>query len=286
MGGIGNQMFQYTAGLILARKHGVSLKMDTTFLEDKSWRYYRHTHRDYALDVFKITGSIASAGEISQFTVPRVGNKFIYHIKRRFFTAHDVFRENKISPADFMNIPANAYIDGYWQSASYVEMVKDQIRTEFTFADPLPEYCRGMLEQIRGTTSVCAVFRRGDFVKHPLLDVVDLSFYREAIRQMDASLNDYTVFVFSDDIDWCRNNFRLSEREVVFVDQSYTGPKAQYYLQLIMACRHFVIPNSTYAWWGAWLGGSEDKTVIAPTVWHKGQIDRRNKILPDDWNII
>jgi len=286
IGGIGNQMFQYAAGLALARKHDVNLKMDIMFLEDRSTRYYRHTHRDYALDVFRISGSVARKEEIARFTVPRFGNKYVYHLKKRMLPHHNVFTERETDFERFLNIPDDAYIEGYWQDARYVQLVANRLKKEFTSVERLPQDCRDMLAEIRKNEPVCCIFRRGDFVDHPVLDLVDLSFYGEALRRLDGMLSGYTLFVFSDDIPWCRDNFKPGGKKVVFVDQALTGPKAQYYLQLIMACRHFIIPNSTYAWWGAWLSPSPGKMVFAPAAWYKGQAERRNRILPDEWQTI
>lgn len=91
------------------------------------------------------------------------------------------------------------------------------------------------------------------------------------------------LFIFSDDISWCKENFKPKKIEFEFVDQSLTGPNAEYYLQMITCCKHYVIPNSTFGWWGAWLGESPDKIVIAPKKWFKGQIDSINAILPSEW---
>lgn len=92
-----------------------------------------------------------------------------------------------------------------------------------------------------------------------------------------------SFFVFSDDIDWCRKNFTLKNFMCEFVDQSLTGPNAGWYLQLIAACKHFIIPNSTYGWWGAWHGKHPGKIVIAPRIWYKGQSEYINAIIPGHW---
>lgn len=283
-GGLGNQMFQYAASFALAKQHGTQLKLDINYLLDKSKRYFRYTPRDYAMDVFDIKAEIATPEEISRFTVPRIGNKYLYHLKKRIFKNHNVFLENNIaSTNDFFNIPANAYLEGYWQDPTYFKNIRNLLLFEFFFKDPLPAYCTEMFNKIKYSNSVCIVFRRGDYVGHPELDITELGFYRAAIDILQKRFRTLTYFVFSDDIPWCKNNFKRKDIELDFVDQAYTGPKAEFYLQLMLACKKYIIPNSTYPWWAAWLNQDPDKTVIAPKKWFKGQVEDVNPIVPKDW---
>ena len=283
-GGIGNQMFQYAAAFALANKHQTPLKLDINYLLDKSKRYFRHTHREYALDVFNITAEIASPKEISQFTIPRIGNKYFYHFKKRILKNYNFFEESNVhSQQEFFNIPADAYLDGFWQNASYIQDIRDFLLEQFSFKEPLPEYCTDMFNKIKNSNSVCVVFRRGDYVSHPELDITQLSYYHAAIDIFQNKKNNFIYFIFSDDIPWCKTNFVRWDVELFFVDQKFTGPKAQYYLELMVACKYFIIPNSTYPWWAAWLNDDQGKVVIAPKRWFKSQIVDINPIVPNDW---
>jgi hypothetical protein len=120
-------------------------------------------------------------------------------------------------------------------------------------------------------------------VGHPELDITKLDYYYAAIDLYQKRYEKQTYFIFSDDIPWCKNNFRPKDVEIEFVDQIYTGPKAQYYLQLMIACKKYIIPNSTYPWWAAWLNDDQEKVVIAPKKWFKSQIVDINPIVPNDW---
>jgi len=281
---MGNQMFQYAAGLAVATRHRVPLKLDICYLLDKSRRYFRYTHREYALDVFNITATIASPVEIARFTVPRVGNKYLYHLRKRLRKGWHVVRESDLRDGeDFLRIPSDAYLEGYWQRAAYVAPLREMLLREFSFKEALPAFCRPIEEAIRAVPSVCVLFRRGDYVGHPEWDILDLRYYNAAVDYLQARQNRLVYFVFSDDIPWCRAHFRRDDISIQFVDQQYTGPKAQYYLQLMMACQHYIIPNSTYSWWAAWLNERPSKMVIAPQKWFKSQTAGRNPILPDDW---
>lgn len=283
-GGIGNQMFQYAAAFALANRHKTELKLDIYYLLDKSKRYFRHTHREYALDVFNITAQIATPSEIAKFTPPRVGNKFIYHLKKRLFKKRFFFDETNVqSTSYFLKIPENAYLEGFWQNVSFFNDIRVLLQKEFSFREPLPEYCNSVYQRIQSCNSVCVVFRRGDYVNHPELDITQLSFYHSAIDIIQSKNLHSTYFIFSDDIPWCKTNFERSSVEVEFVDQKYTGPKAQYYLALMSECKNFIIPNSTYPWWAAWLNDTPGKMVIAPRKWFKSQVVNVNPIIPEGW---
>jgi len=284
IGGLGNQMFQYSAGFALADKYDSLLKLDIYYLLDKSKRHYRFAHRDYALDIFKISGEIATENDVRRHVVPRKGNKYLYHLKRKIIPDRDVFDEESLSCLDdYSAIPSIAYIQGYWQNIKYIKGIEYKLKQEFVFREELPDSHSSLCNEIRQNNSVCVVFRRGDYVGHPILDILQMDYYEKALEIMVEKVEDPVFYVFSDDIPWCQANFRPEGKRVVFVDQKYTGPKAQYYLMLMKECKHHIIPNSTYPWWGAWLCENRSKVVVAPKKWYKGQAYDRNEILMDDW---
>ncbi len=284
VGGNGNQMFQYAAGLALAKMHNTDLLLDITYLLDKTKRRHLHTNRDYALEMFNISGQIATKKIISQFTTPRVGNKYLYFLRKKLFHERDVFDESKLRDINsFQSLPDNLYLRGYWQSEKYFESIVGPLREEFTFKNKIHYSCEIILNRINNSNSICVIFRRGDFVGHPILDVVTIDYYYAGLNIALKKLNSPHLFVFSDDIKWCQENFQPKNVGVTFVSQEMTGPNAEYYLQLIVACKHFIIPNSTFGWWGAWLSSEKEKLVIAPKKWYKGQSDSVHPIVPNNW---
>jgi hypothetical protein len=284
VGGNGNQMFQYTAGLILAKKHNCLLLVDIYHLLDKSRRYYRHQNRDYALEMFNVSAKVATPSEISEFTLPRIGNKYMYHLKKRFSIEKNVFHEDQINGVDELTkLPADTYLKGFWEKSGYVDFISKELRTEFVFKNELPASCQNIRGKITSGNSVCIIFRRGDFVNHPYLDIVGLDFYFSALKMLLEKVSNPELFIFSDDINWCRTNFKPEGITYTYVDQALTGPLAEYYLHLISLCKHFIIPNSTFAWWGAWLSLNPSKLIIAPAKWHKFQTETKNEILPNSW---
>jgi hypothetical protein len=92
-----------------------------------------------------------------------------------------------------------------------------------------------------------------------------LDYLEKAKKIIESKISDPHYFVFSDDIFWCEKNIKFPN--MFLVDHSYKGRKFEYYLQLMSQCKHFIIPNSTFAWWGAWLNNDNNKLVIAPSKW-------------------
>lgn len=287
MGGQGNQMFQYAAGLALAQRHNTEFLVDINYLKDKSKRYFRHENRDYELNMFNLSAKLATDMQISKFTVPRQGNKYIYHLKKRIFREHNVFdAKDIVVPCHLLDLPGNSYLQGYFQNPGFFSNIKERVRAEFTFINPLPDCYQPILKEIQLNNSVCVHFRRGDFVNHPILDIIDLKFYYRAIELLAEKMDSPKLFIFSDDISWCQENFKPRKIRIEFVNQFLSGSDSEYHLQLMVACKHFIIPNSTFSWWGAWLSNSPGKIIIAPKKWHRNQIAEINPIIPSDWTTI
>ena len=284
IGGNGNQMFQYAAGYYFAKHNKTALLLDINYLLDKSKRYFRHDDRDYALGMFNISAKIATNKQISRFIVPRTGNKYIYHIKKRILPSYNVINEKDLPDMDSFNkCPSDCYIEGYWQNPFFFSEIENGLRQEFTFKNILSDSCIPVFNTIKNCNSVCVIFRRGDFVNHPFLDIVGLDFYYNALEVISDMISLPKLFIFSDDIPWCEANFKPHNFDYEFVDQKLTGPLAEYYLQMISACEHFIIPNSTFTWWGALLSISPGKIVIAPKKWFNGQSEAVNAIIPKGW---
>lgn len=286
MGGLGNQMFQYACGLAIRKKYGGLLKIDPYYLFNKDKRSFRFCHRDYGLDIFHITAEIATPHDILHFTIPRVMNKYIYHALNRIYPQRNVYSEDKFT---FSEIPGNSYIIGYWQKAEILSYADSEIRKEFRLREELICGCDEIARMIQQSEHpVCVSFRRGDYVGHPTLGFLTLDYYREAISELARIIPcRKQYYVFSDDIPWCKSNFSIGNQQtkdsVFFVDQKYTGEKYQNYFYLMMLCSSFIIPNSTYPFWAAYLSNTPNKHVIAPATWFKGQTCKRNNILPREW---
>jgi hypothetical protein len=283
MGGTGNQMFQYALGRALSLKHKCALKLDLTFLLDRTPRD-RFSYRSYELGAFNIRGEIAKREEVPvtyrRYFSGRL-SLVLDSLRRRMSPRSTSERQFHFDPA-VLDIRDSAYVEGYWQSPKYFEDFKDVIRSEFTLRQMLPDPAEELRAQIAEERSVCVHVRRGDFVGNSMYLSLGQDYYLAGLRLVAEKIPAARVYVFSDDIDWCRANLRFSEA-TTYVDDRYAGPAPAHHLALMSACRAFVISNSTFAWWAAWLNRDPDKLVIAPKRWFLDPTINTNDLIPDTW---
>ncbi|RAJ97574.1 glycosyl transferase family 11 [Larkinella arboricola] len=272
MGGLGNQLFQYAAGKSLALRNNTELFVDTQFLMSRNVESRHVTYRNYDLDIFTIKPPL-----ISSSVSVRYGNGsslLIRHIKRwvnRLLKVGHLQYIYERTPYQYDsrvdNLRDNVYLSGYWQSIRYFQCIQQQLREELQFADPIPDYAIGLAKEIRSNPSAVFVHvRRSDFVNNRRHNVVPPVYYQQAERLISERIKTPAFYVFSDDIEWCRTHIRFNA-PTVFVGNEWAGNRAQTHLQLMTFCHHFIIPNSTFGWWAAWLNPSVDKVVVAPKKW-------------------
>ena len=281
-GGMGNQMFQYAIGRALSLRYNVPLGLDLSFLLDTTPRL-KFTFRNYDLDVFNINAEIVQSSKIpfvNRMVKGKIGQAF--DILRRFLSFDKGVEKSFNFNSLIFNIGPNAYLDGYWQSPKYFESIEDIIRKDFTLKSELPINIRNLMEVIEKENSVCIHVRRGDYVGNKAHEVVGSEYYDKAIEKMRSLTKIDKIYVFSDDIKWCEENMKF-EYPVMFVGDEYAGQKAEGHLMLMKSCRNFIIPNSTFSWWGAWLGDSKDKIVIVPKQWFGDSSINSDDLIPKDW---
>lgn len=268
-GGIGNQMFQYALGRVMSLRYGVDLKLDTSFfyLDFKTI-----TKRSYSLDVFNIKAKI--------FRI----NKFITYIVlifRKILKNKGVEKSFQFDPEVF-SLGPNVLLDGYWQSPKYFAGYEDVIRKDFTLKNPLPQNIQNLIEEIESKNSVCIHVRRGDFVGNKHHEVVDIEYYNKALDYISKIKNIENIYIFSDDIEWCKNNFNFAFPSV-FVGEEYAGEKDAGHLLLMSKCKDFIIPNSSFSWWAAWLSTNKEKIVVVPPKWFSDESINTNDLIPENW---
>ena len=195
-----------------------------------------------------------------------------------FYSAPKTFDEK------FLDIKAPAYIYGYFQNEKYFKDVRETLLKDFELTKKLDRKNLEMLNRIKNTESISVHFRRGDYTKARVANffgTCSVKYYQEAVRTIAEKINmKPTVFVFSDDIKWVKQNVKF-EYETVFVDIN-SGKKGYFDMELMKNCKHNVIANSSFSWMSAWLNQNPDKIVVAPTPWHK-EIDPEEDIIPDSW---
>ena len=285
IGGIGNQMFQYAAGKALA-EHGVELKLDIS-----DFQFY--TNRWFSLNHFNINADIASDEEISKFIGKnkskslmllreRIGRLLPLKRRKIYYEHHFHYDEG------FFNLPSNIYINGYWQSEKYFKDIKSIILNDLSFKEPLEGLNNEISVKILSSNSVSIHIRRGDYVTNKITHlthgVCGIEYYINAINYISKHLEEPHFFIFSDEPDWAKTNLRTSF-PISFVNHN-SGQNDFEDMRLLSLCRHHIIANSSFSWWGAWLCRNENKIVIAPQKWFNEYKADTKDLYPEDWIIL
>jgi len=275
-------MFQYAAGRRLAETNGSVLKLDTSALKNCSLRKYE-------LGVFNIREQFATESETDILTVTKQGiaekalNRLFNRQARRpaSFIAEKHFHFDPV----ILKLKAPVYLDGYWQSEKYFIDIENTIRKEFTITLEQDAVNKKAAENIIGSESVSIHVRRGDYVSNEVTGryhgVCSLEYYHTAIDMIAEKIEDPHFFVFSDEPDWAKKYLK-SEYPVTCID--FNGEEKAYEdLRLMSQCKHHIIANSTFSWWGAWLCQDPDKMVYAPAKWFKDYSINTKDLLPLGW---
>lgn len=275
-GGLGNQMFQYAAARSLSPKQPIVL--DLSFLETNTTSTASFTSRTLRLNIFKNI-SISKASPWLCFIIQ--GRDFHHRLLKKILL-HGLITANdyNIGIIDGMH---TIYLDGYFQNERHFSHIRPMLLKEFCFSDPPGST---VLEKIKACKIPVAVHvRRTDYLKPHMIayhGILPLSYYIDAIRLIEKTTSDTHYFIFSDDMQWCRENFAFLEEKVTFSDQ---GQEDWEDMALMSICKHQIIANSSFSWWAAWLNTDEDKIVIAPKKWFVDDeaMKRAGNIVPDKW---
>jgi hypothetical protein len=266
-GGLGNQLFQYAAGRALAVRHGCGLELDASWYQDIQTGV---TARGFELGHFKCVADI---------TVPRkkyLFSKFPLILRiNQWMPGFSIYREVGMSfNEQFWLLPDQTYLIGYWQSYRYADEILSLLKSELEPTRPLSLDNQLIAQKISSTSSVALHIRRGDYVslvaasKHH--GALGISYYQAALRRIRDQISSPTIFVFSDEPEWCRSNLLLDDADATFVGNN-SGPSAWQDLILMSHCEHHIIANSSFSWWGAFLADlrrpSAQRIVIAPRRW-------------------
>lgn len=289
-GGLGNQMFQYVAGLCLAKKNNAQLFLDTTFLNDRFPRK-EFTYRTLDLDVFQIEPNFTALSKISS-AIPIsgvwLGLDLVLMKTRNMLGIQHVVKENKEYQFDpsVLSAEGSVLLYGRWQNEQYFIDIADDVQKAFRFRQKLSGEAIILAEQINNSNSVSIHVRRGDYVNFKNMKKIvgdtDLPYYARAVSYIAERTLVPHFFIFSDDIAWCRENIKIPF-PMTYCDEKTAGPKDAFHLELMSFCKYNIITNSTFSWWGAWLNRNPKKIVVAPTKWYSGNNFEVNDIIPQTW---
>ena len=290
-GGLGNQMLEYAMGRALAIRKNTELRVDPSSLFDITPRK-NFTVRRYALDmVFNIepklnfSARIARAVKIPYFAT--VFNKYYPIFLAKLGYWKYIKEQGMAYDPELLEFEGDAYVNGYWRSDKYFKDQGDAIRKDFIFRHALTGEAAEVAHRISATKSVCLHVRRGDNLWNPSSQkthiMVGMDYFDKAVALMKEKIgSDMKVFVFSDGIDWCRENMKFDVAHE-FVGDEHAGVEAEGHLHLMSLAKHFILPESTFSWWAAWLSSNQDKVVIAPNEMFKDKTIETKDMIPGGW---
>ncbi len=299
-------MFQYALGLNLAKKNNTDLALDTTFLSDRFPRK-EFTYRTFDLDVFTLSPAQISqdetwAGKLRFTTLSKISKKipipglwlgldFALLTVKKIFGLTKIVKEKKnyVFDPGVLSVKGNNILWGFWQSEKYFEDIAQDIRKKFSFAKKISGEAEKIAQEVKSTNSVSLHVRRGDYVKFENMKKIagetDISYYTRACSYIAERVPSPNFFVFSDDIAWCRENIKIPF-PITYLDEKTAGPKNAYHLELMSLCKHNIIANSSFSWWGAWLNQNPGKIVVAPKKWYATTSSHEEDIVPETWTRI
>lgn len=280
-GGLGNQMFQYATGRALSLRLGLPLTLDLSWFSGRRDRFY-------ALSPFAIKATLAGDAA-PRGTVQRPWHLFLNRVRHRLAWRQmgvPVFRERffHFDPS-FLELARPVYLDGYWQSERYFSDVHDVIASDFSLSRAMSPKSSEMLALIAASDAICVHVRRGDYVSNPVANATHglcpLDYYQQGVQSSLDGMRSPHCFIFSDDSEWVRSNLHLPV-DCTIVDFN-TDDTAHEDLLLMAACKRFVLANSSFSWWGAWLCAHQDKRVIAPKKWFQDERKNTCDLIPARW---
>ncbi len=256
-GGLGNQMFQY------AFAKALEYKGNKVFC-DIHWYKALHkntTRRSFDLNVF-------NTQIISSLWWQKV---FCKVVKEKNVNVYE---------PELLNLNGNIYYSGYFQSEHYFKDFRSEIIKQFSLKAQPNETNLKILQKIKTTNSVSMHIRRGDYVKlSHIYGLCSLAYYQKAMEYIQNRVSEPCFFIFSDDMSWVRKNLKM-EASCEYIDVN-NAQTAYLDLELMKNCKHNIIANSSFSWWGAWLNENEEKIVICPDKWYAD--GRPTDIIPPQW---
>lgn len=280
-GGLGNQLYQYAAARSLSICERRPLLIETKLIAGESYRHY-------ALSAFNISGT--HVGLLDQWNTRwacsvRAGRTFriICPMAWNYKICHD--KENGYDNTIYGHNHKHLVMQGYWQSYRYFEKYTETIKRDYTFREDADDNNTELIAEISNKEAVAIHIRRGDYVSNSFfnetLGICSREYYDKALKVISKKVNNPYYYVFTDDPAWVKNNFYIPGLMSI-VDHNL-GRADHEDLRLMMHCKHFIIANSSFSWWGAWLAYYKDKVVIAPAQWFKNDRTPHEDRIPHDW---
>lgn len=276
-GGLGNQLFEYACARNLQLKYNDELWLDI--------EGFKRSPRHYSLEHFVLNEDVCVLPEkeskslVFLQAISKMNRNLAFKLGP-LFGAY-IWKSSNYKPLQVSDTKGKTlYLYGYWQSEAYFKEHKAQIINELKVKTPVPAECEELLKDVEKPNSVCIHVRRGDYVDCGFLHC-DEAYYNRGLDYIKKKYNDCNAIVFSDDIDWVKENMKFN-CPVTFVELDVPDYET---LRLMYLCKHFVISNSSFSWWAQYLSDNPNKIVIAPEYWLPENKENKSMYL-DNWIIL
>lgn len=293
-GGFGNQLQQYSTGLAIARKLNAEYKVDLSFFNDERYKKW------YKLDNINVSLKLANSDEIALLK-NKPNAPFIYKVLGKF-GIHSEYRKKSDIIENFgfkpdkrlISLNHSAYITGWCSASEYVREIRTILIEQFKPKNPLSDCAKSYLDQINCSESVSIHIRRGDFLDlQHFFRIIPIEYYKIAVKEIFNKINNPKFFIFSNDLEWAKNNINFIENPV-FVDfsscENYNILADIEEFELMKHCNHNIIANSSFSWWAAYLNVNCNKIVIAPHKWFNDKFYQTSfekfPLCPSDWLLL
>lgn len=284
-GGLGNQMFQYSLGRVLSKLNSTSLYLDLS-LYSKNKNY--SNSRDYELDIFENIKAEIYTNQLQKESLKinrlkLILNKYL-KLKLSAYPSNWIKEESSQFNPKILKLRGSYLLDGYWQTEKYFKKYRDTILNDFVFPKKTSKKNQELIKKIKCNQATSIHVRRGDYVSNIMTNkyhgVLPLKYYKKAIDLIRTKVSKPIFIIFSDDLNWCRNNLAVPKNSI-FVSNNKKNSFED--MRLMSLCKHNIIANSSFSWWGAWLNKNKSKIVIAPSPWFKNKNTEHKDIVPADW---
>ncbi|MCK4814567.1 alpha-1,2-fucosyltransferase [bacterium] len=242
--------------------------------------------RKYSLDAFNIIEDYATEDDIVRIkekefaSLRRLTEKLLPYYKRSYVCEQFYHFDPNI-----LKCSKDVYLQGNWQSERYFKTIEDIIRHEFTIKIKQDATNERTTEHINSVNAVSLHIRRADYVSNAATNqfhgTCTLAHYQQAVEKIVRKVSSPLFFVFSDDILWAKENLRLPYPTMFISHNNVTKDFED--LRLMTQCKHHIIANSSFSWWGAWLSNNSDKIVIAPKTWFNDESIDTKDLIPEGW---
>ena len=278
-GGLGNKMFQYALYKSILASGKEALLDDYSF--DPSWDF----EKIKLPQIFpNATYEVASIKLIKQFGGK---NNFTNKVRRRlnFLFKKKIIGEKSLSYNPLISeLQGEYFLSGLWQSEKYFNRYSQIIKHSFQFKAFTDEKNILLSMEMSQVSSIAIHIRKGaDYERKNVKGTCDINYYNRAIEYIRERIKDPNFYIFTDNKKWVSEN--IKDINYTLIDWNPVSGAENYLdMQLMSCCKHNIIANSTYSWWGAWLNDNPDKLVLCPEIWYNKSADLdTNDLIPESW---